>query len=51
MSSGEENANYDAIQEYLDDYCDMVDIEIVTIDEKTDINSLKKELKINSSFY
>ncbi|OUU03760.1 MAG: L-arabinose isomerase [Flammeovirgaceae bacterium TMED32] len=37
--------------EYLDDYCDMVDIEIVTIDEKTDINSLKKELKINSSFY
>tara|TARA_B110000285_G_C14843679_1_gene476546 strand:+ start:53 stop:490 length:438 start_codon:yes stop_codon:yes gene_type:complete len=37
--------------EYLDDYCDMVDIEIVTIDEKTDINSLKKELRINSSFY
>tara|TARA_Y200000002_G_scaffold338276_1_gene307540 strand:- start:209 stop:748 length:540 start_codon:yes stop_codon:yes gene_type:complete len=37
--------------EYLDDYCDMVGIEIVTIDEKTDINTLKSELRANSSFY
>ena len=37
--------------EYLADYCDMVGIEIVTINEKTDINTLKNELRANSSFY
>ena len=37
--------------EYMDDYADIADIEIVTIDKDTTINNFKFELKVNEVYY
>ena len=37
--------------EMLTDFCEMCGIEMVLIDDKTDIGSFKKELKWNDLYY
>ncbi|TDO93855.1 L-arabinose isomerase [Halanaerobium saccharolyticum] len=41
----------DVTAEHLRDFAEIADIEIVTIDQDTDVNSFKKELKWNDVYY
>jgi L-arabinose isomerase len=37
--------------EYIEDFCEMADIEMVKIDQNTNINDFKKELRWNEAYY
>lgn len=43
--------SFDATAEQLEDFADMADIELVLINEKTELNSFKKELHWNEVYY
>ncbi len=43
--------SYALTNEYLEDYADIADIELVTIDKDTTINDFKFELKVNEVYY
>ncbi|MDR1883234.1 MAG: L-arabinose isomerase [Prevotella sp.] len=43
--------SYALTNEYMEDYADIADIELVTIDKNTTVNSFKFELKVNEVYY
>ncbi|MCD7901312.1 MAG: L-arabinose isomerase [Bacteroides sp.] len=43
--------SYDLTVEYLEDYAEIADIEMVVIDENTTMSEFKKELRINEVYY
>lgn len=43
--------SFDISMEHLQDFAEMADIEMVVIDERTDLNALKKELHWNEVYY
>ncbi|MDR3218741.1 MAG: L-arabinose isomerase [Dysgonamonadaceae bacterium] len=43
--------SYALTNEYLEDYADIADIELLTIDKNTTINNFKFELKVNEVYY
>ncbi|MDD6210417.1 MAG: L-arabinose isomerase [Bacteroidales bacterium] len=43
--------SYALTSEFVEDYADLADIELVTIDEQTTLPSFKKELRLNEVYY
>ncbi len=43
--------SYDLTVEYLEDYAEIADIEMVVIDNETTLDSFKKELRMNEVYY